>query len=56
MPAIIVPEPAPHGASTGPKPGAARMEIVLAVRRRIIIDADVDPAALVRVLDVLEAR
>lgn len=56
VPAVIVPEPAPHGAPTGPRPGAARMEIVLARGRRIIVGADVDPAALALVLDVLEGR
>ena len=36
--------------------GAARIEIVLAHDRRVIVDERVDPVALSRVLDVLERR
>lgn len=43
--------PAPQS-ETGP----GRMEIVVASGRRVIVAADVDAAALARVLDVLEGR
>jgi len=33
-----------------------RMEIIVAKGRRIIVDADVDAAALARVIEVLERR
>ncbi len=36
--------------------GSARIEIVLAHDRRVIVDERVDPVALSRVLDVLERR
>jgi len=36
--------------------GAGRMEIVLAGARRVIVDKEVDAAALVRVIAVLERR
>jgi transposase len=61
MPAVITPE-APASASSGPSPrpdpdgAGGRMEIVAASGRRVIVGADVDPAALARVLDVLEGR
>ncbi len=58
VPAVIVPEPAtaslPKTASS--TAGDGRMEIMLPRGRRIIVDAGVDPAALSRVLDVLEQR
>lgn len=61
MPAVVTPEPAASssaGRSRRPDPDAARgrMEIVAASGRRVIVDADVDAAALGRVLDVLEGR
>jgi transposase len=60
VPAVIVPEPpttaTPKMASSSAKPGDDRIEIVLARGRRIIVGADVDAAALSRVLDVLERR
>ena len=56
MPAVIVPEPPTPGVSTVAKPAEGRIEIVLAHGRRVIVDAGVDPAALARVLDVLERR
>ena len=55
MPAVIVPEP-PKTAAPTVKPGEGRMEIVLARGRRVIVDAEVDAAALARVLDVLERQ
>ncbi|WP_342636001.1 hypothetical protein [Lichenihabitans psoromatis] len=36
--------------------GDGRIEIVVSKGRRIIVDADVDPDALSRILDVLERR
>ena len=33
-----------------------RIEIVVSRDRRVIVDADVDPEALSRILDVLERR
>ena len=54
VPAIIA-EPA----TKAPKDVAAtpsRIEIVLRHDRRVIVDADVDPDALSRVLDVLDRR
>lgn len=36
--------------------GAGRIEIVLAGGRRVVVDTDVDAAALARVVDVLERR
>jgi transposase len=50
VPAVVVPE-----RPAGPSP-SSRMEIVSANGRRIIVDAGVDGAALVRVLEVLERR
>lgn len=38
----------------GPSPVTGRMEVVVSRDRRIIVDADVDAAALARVLSVLE--
>lgn len=40
----------------GPSAAGGRMEIVLAPGRRVIVGADVDAAALSRVLGVLERR
>ncbi|MDN3626960.1 IS66-like element accessory protein TnpA [Methylobacterium isbiliense] len=60
VPAIVAPEP--PAASTPPSrvesPGASkgRMEIVLAHGWRVIVDAEVDSAALARVLDALGER
>ena len=59
-PAFIVPEPAmsaPSPSAEGLSPsGQGRMEIVLPNDCRIVVGADVDRAALARVLDVLERR
>jgi transposase len=54
VPAMIVPEALPQRAPAA-RSGAGRMEIVL-TRGRVIVDASVDPAALARVIDVLEPR
>ena len=65
VPAIVAPEvvesPAPGSQTLLPQSGAAgpapgRMVIVLSGARRVIVGSDVDPAALRRVLDVLERR
>ena len=59
VPAVIVPEP---GSVVRPKAGRCaksgddRIEIVLGRGRRMIVGAGVDPAALARVLDVLDRR
>jgi transposase len=52
VPAMIIPEPRPD---SGASP-TGRMEIVVAKGRRIIVDADVDAAALARVIAVLDRR
>lgn len=52
MPAMIIPEARP-GTAAAP---TGRMEIVIAKGRRIIVDADVDAAALARVVAVLDRR
>ena len=60
VPAIIAPEPPvastpmSRARSTGARGG--RIEIVLSRGRRVIVDADVDAAALSRILDVLDRR
>jgi transposase len=59
VPAVIVPEPPnppPKPDPRASRPREARIEIVLARGRRVIVDAGVDPDALGRVLDVLERR
>ena len=58
VPAIIaVPASRGTGSMSGDSTtGAARIEIVLAHDRRVIVDERVDPVALSRVLDVLERR
>ena len=54
MPALVIPDEAVVGAA---RPGdAGRMEIVVGAGRRVIVGADVDAAALSRVLGVLEPR
>ena len=52
VPAMIIPETR-LGAGTAP---TGRMEIVIAKGRRIIVDAEVDAAALARVVEVLDRR
>ena len=52
VPAVVVPQEK----RASPAGAAGRMVIVLPGGRRIIVDAQVDPAALARVLDVLERR
>jgi transposase len=52
VPAVIVAEAGPR---TGTAP-TGRMEIVVRSGRRIIVDAEVDAAALARVLEVVDRR
>ena len=52
VPAFVVPE-APLQER---RPAPGRMEIVVHGGQRVIVDAEVDAAALARVLDVLERR
>src|SRR5688572_28089625 len=56
VPATIVPALPPEKASVSTPSRRGRMVIVLAKGQRVIVDADVDAAALARVLDVLERR
>lgn len=53
LPVMISTEAAPAAASSGP---SGRMEIVLAEGDRIIVGADVDAAALARILKALGRR
>jgi transposase len=53
VPAIIVPEAA---AATTAMAAGGRMEVMSANGRRVVVGADVDTAALLRVLDALERR
>lgn len=57
-PAVIVPERQASAAvlSASVAAAAGRMEIVLAGARRLIVDKEVDAAALARVIGVLEER
>ncbi len=61
VPAVVVPEPSspPSPPPSSGKPNgsrAGRIEIVLSRGRRVIVDAEVDAAALSRILDVLDRR
>jgi len=53
VPAIIIPEAAATATAVAAR---GRMEVMSANGRRIVVGADVDTAALLRVLDVLERR
>ena len=53
VPAVVLPE---GRAIAPPALSSTRMEIVVSVGQRIIVDAGVDATALGRVLDVLEKR
>ncbi len=57
LPVTVTPSPAPAAADT-PRvmSDAGRIEIVLVNGRRIVVGADVDAAALARVVAVLERR
>ena len=57
-PAVIVPEKQAPAAVLSASVVAAvgRMEIVLSGARRVIVDKEVDAAALARVIEVLERR
>ncbi len=54
VPAMVIAESPASPASTSR--AAGRMEIVALTGRRVIVDGDVDAAALARVLDVVERR
>ncbi len=51
MPATIVPE----RPEKGPEPAGGRMEVVSANGRRVIVEPDVDVAALLRIIRGLES-
>lgn len=53
MPAMVVADPMP---STPATPTTGHMVIEIGKDRRVIVDAGVDGAALVRVLAILERR
>jgi transposase len=53
-PVIMAPEPAPAAAMACPGPRAERVEIVLVSGRRLLVGSEIDPAALTRLLRVLE--
>jgi transposase len=54
-PLIVAPEPAPAApAVPGAGPRADRIEIVLVSGRRLLVDPAIDPAALTRLVQVLE--
>jgi transposase len=55
VPAVMVPDAAAPVAPSSVS-GQGRMEIVLAGARRVIVERDVDAAALARVIAVLERR
>lgn len=57
-PAMLVAERREPGALLpgSPTAGAGRMEIVLSGARRVVVDKEVDSAALARVIAVLEGR
>lgn len=58
VPAIVEPEPAapPRSRSRSSGASSGRIEIMLSRGRRVIVDDEVDAAALSRILDVLERR
>lgn len=59
VPAVVVSEPeaaSDRGDRAPTSPASGRMLIVLGRGRRVVVDAEVDAAALARVLDVLERR
>ena len=54
VPAMVVPDEPPQRAE--PSSAVGRMEIVALSGRRVIFGGDVDPAALARVLEIVERR
>lgn len=46
----------PGGSPASSEAKTSRMEIIARSGRRVIVDADVDPVALARLLEVLEGR
>jgi transposase len=53
-PVIVAPEPAPAAVMSRPGPRADRVEIVLVSGRRLLVDPAIDPAALTRLVQVLD--
>lgn len=53
-PVIVAPEPVSATAVSRPEPRADRVEIVLVSGRRLLVDSAIDPAALRRLVQVLE--
>ncbi len=56
VPAIVAPSPGVAAISAGDTARCGRIEIVLSEPRRMIVDGDIDPAAIVRVIAVLDRR
>ena len=53
-PVIVAPEPGPAAVMSRPGPRADRVEIVLVSGRRLLVDCAIDPAALTRLVQVLD--
>jgi transposase len=53
-PVIVAPEPAPAAVMSCLGPRADRVEIVLVSGRRLLVDSAIDPAALTRLVQVLD--
>jgi transposase len=51
---VIVADPAPTTVVSRPGPRADRVEIVLVSGRRLLIDSGIEPATLIRLVQVLE--
>ncbi len=56
VPAVVLPDPVSPSEPVGKPAAVGRMEIVIGVDRRVIVNADVDGHALARVLKVLVRR
>jgi len=56
VPAIVAPLASVAAISAGDTARSGRIEIVLSEPRRVIVDGDVDPAAIVRVIAALDRR
>jgi len=53
-PVIVAPGPAPAAVMSRPGPRADRVEIMLPNGRRLVVDPAIDPAALTRLVQVLD--
>ena len=53
-PVIVVPAPTPAAVMSRPGPRADRVEIVLVSGRRLLVDSAIEPAALTRLVQVLD--